>query len=54
MRVVVDGTILGSCPVADIDVKGVNLPVLQPDIYLSAGGIGGYFVIKFTVLSNPE
>jgi hypothetical protein len=54
MRVVVDVTILVSCPVAYLDIKGVNLPVLQPDSYLSAGGLGGYFVIKFMVLSNPE
>lgn len=54
MRVVVDGTILGSCPGADLDIKGENLPALQPDSYLSAGGLSGYFVIKFMVLSNPQ
>lgn len=54
MRVVVDGTILGSCPVAYLDIKGLNLPVMQPDSYLSASGFGGYFVINFMVLINPE
>ena len=32
----------------------LNLPVMQPDRYSSAGGLGGYCVVKFMVLSNPE
>lgn len=34
-----------------LKLEVLNLPVLQPDRYLSAGGLGGCLVM---VLSNPE
>jgi hypothetical protein len=47
MRVVIDGTILGSCPMVDLDIKSVNLPVLQPDRYFVRFLLGDYPASEF-------